>query len=89
MIRTNDYGYQLDTLEGKGVIVVAVEPLQLASGAYTIEAKLMMTSIDGVPLASKHSPWFEVEGLSLGYEEISGVYVPNVKWACLERNCQK
>jgi ABC-type glutathione transport system ATPase component len=88
MVRTNDYGYRFDNLQGKGVISVAVEPLQLASGAYTIEAKLMMTSIDGVPLASKHSRWFEVEGLSLGYEEISGVYVPHVKWARLEEDCQ-
>lgn len=84
MIRTNDYGHHLDSLEGSGVISVAVDPLQLASGAYTIEAKLMMTSIDGIPLALKNSPWFEVKGLSLGYEEISGVYVPSVKWARLE-----
>ncbi|MEW6085915.1 MAG: ABC transporter ATP-binding protein [Chloroflexota bacterium] len=84
MIRTNDYGKHLEDLSGNGVISVAVDPLQLASGAYAIEAKLMMSSIDGVPLALKHSPWFEVEGLSLGYEEASGVYVPNLKWARLE-----
>ncbi len=84
MIRTYDYGHHLDDLIGSGVISVAIDPLQLASGAYAIEAKLMMTSIDGVPLALRHSPWFEVEGLSLGYEEASGVYVPHVSWARLE-----
>jgi hypothetical protein len=84
MIRTSDYGHELDDLNGKGVISVAVDPLQLASGAYTVEAKLMMKSVDGVPLALKHSTWFEVDGVSLGYEEASGVFVPQVKWARLE-----
>lgn len=81
MIRTNDYGYFLDAMEGNGFISVAIDPIQLASGAYTIEARLLMRSLDGVPLATKHSSWFEVKGLSLGYKEASGVFVPRVKWA--------
>ena len=84
MIRTDDYGHYLEDLDGKGVISVMVDPIQLSSGAYTIEAKLLMRSLDGVPLASKHSSWFEVEGLSLGYEEASGVFIPNVKGARVE-----
>lgn len=84
MVRTLDYGYQIGNLEGKGVISIAIDPLQLSGGAYVIEAKLMMESIDGVPLAAKHSSWFEVEGLSLSHVEASGVFVPRVIWARLE-----
>jgi ABC-type polysaccharide/polyol phosphate transport system ATPase subunit len=84
MIRTLDYGYPIGVLDGKGVISIAVDPLQLSGGAYVIEAKLMMGSIDGVPLAAKHSSWFEVEGLSLSHVEASGVFVPHIVWARLE-----
>lgn len=84
MIRTDDYGHYLDDLDGNGVISVMVDPIQLSSGAYTIEAKLLMRSLDGIPLALKHSSWFEVEGLSLGHEEASGVFIPRVQWARVE-----
>lgn len=86
MIRTDDYGHRLDDLSGKGVISVVIDPLQLSSGAYSVEAKLLIRSIDGVPLAVKHSAWFEVRGRSLGFEEASGVFVPNVKWARTEKS---
>lgn len=84
MIRTNDYGYHLDEINGSGFISVAVDPIQLSSGAYVIEARLLMSSLDGMPLAWKHSSWFDVKGLSLGYRDSSGVFVPKVKWARVE-----
>jgi hypothetical protein len=84
MIRTIDYGYTLKDMEGDGIISVAIDPLQLAGGAYVIEAKLMTNVIDGIPLAKMHSSWFEVEGLSLGHVEASGVFVPQVIWARIE-----
>ncbi len=83
MIRTCDYGYSLDRLEGEGVVSVGVDPLQLSGGAYSIEAKLMTGAIDGMPLAKLNSSWFEVSGKSLSQEEASGVYVPQVSWVRL------
>lgn len=78
MIRTDDTNYSLNGIEGKGVISVVIDPLQLSGGAYSIEAKLMMGSIDGVPLATGHSSWFHVSGVSLGHVEASGVFVPRI-----------
>jgi ABC-type polysaccharide/polyol phosphate transport system ATPase subunit len=83
MIRTADYGLTLDDIEGEGVISLAIDPLQLASGAYTVEARLLGT-FDGIPLAQRHSPWFQVTGLSSGHGHWDGVYVPRVAWARVE-----
>ena len=77
MIRSQDYGYILDSVEGEGVIMIVINPLQLASGAYTIEARLL-GSRDGNPLAIGHSPWFQVAGLSAGHLRMGGVFVPHV-----------
>jgi lipopolysaccharide transport system ATP-binding protein len=78
MVRTDEHGYKLEELDGEGVISVVINPLQLAGGAYVVEAKLMMGAIDGEPLAAAHSSWFEVNGLSLSHVEASGVFVPSV-----------
>jgi ABC-type polysaccharide/polyol phosphate transport system ATPase subunit len=77
MIRSLDYGYVLDGIAGEGVIAVAIDPLQLASGAYTIEARLL-GALEGTPLAMGHSPWFQVAGLSIGNLRTGGVFVPHV-----------
>jgi ABC-type polysaccharide/polyol phosphate transport system ATPase subunit len=86
MIRTEDFGYDLGSLNGKGVISIGVDPIQLSGGAYVVDAKLMMGSIDGIPIALGHSSWFQVAGLSLGHVEASGVFVPKVAWARLEED---
>ncbi|RMH02231.1 MAG: ABC transporter ATP-binding protein [Chloroflexi bacterium] len=83
MIRTADYGIQLDDLEGEGDIAVLVDPLQLASGAFMVNASLF-GPIDGVPLAWADSRWFRVVGISPGHEELSGVFVPRVARAYVE-----
>lgn len=84
MIRTSDYGHKLAGLEGEGVISLAIDPLQLSGGAYVLEAKLTLGSMDGLPLAQSHSSWFEVAGLSISQAEASGVFVPHVIWARTE-----
>ncbi|MCA9916340.1 MAG: ABC transporter ATP-binding protein [Anaerolineales bacterium] len=80
MIRTADYRMKLDDLEGEGVIKLTMDQLQLASGAYTIEASLL-GEIDGVALAWGASSWMHVSGISLGHEESSGMFVPKVAGA--------
>lgn len=77
MIRSNDHGISMDELYGTGTISMTLDPIQLAGGAYTIQA-ILMGPIDGNPLALGHSGWFTVKGPSFGHEEASGVYVPHV-----------
>lgn len=88
MIRTADYGYSLNDLEGEGLISLAIDPLQLAGGAYVLDARLL-GELDGRPLAQRFSNWFEVTGLSLSHEEMSGVFVPRVAWARVEQTGQR
>jgi lipopolysaccharide transport system ATP-binding protein len=80
MVRTIDSGHALADLDGSGMISVAVDPIQLAGGAYAVEARLT-GPIDGIPLAQAHSGWIRVLGPSPSYQEQSGVYVPKVAWA--------
>lgn len=77
MIRTADYGLQLDDLEGAGIISLKMDRLQLATGGYVLNVSLL-GPIDGVALAWGNSRWMQVSGISLGHEESSGMFVPNI-----------
>lgn len=83
MVRTAELGYELGELRGRGNVSLRFDPLQLVSGAYSVEARII-GEIDGVPLSVGHSPWFTVSGETLGHEESSGVFVPQVVWAGVE-----
>ncbi|MCA9897837.1 MAG: ABC transporter ATP-binding protein [Ardenticatenaceae bacterium] len=83
MIRTADYGLKLDDLEGEGVISIKMDQLQLATGGYVLNVSLL-GPIDGVALAWGNSRWVQVSGISLGHEESSGVFVPNIAGAHVE-----
>lgn len=81
MIRSSDFGDSFDNVRGEGTLSIALDPLQLAPGAYVIDAELI--DIDGfVVLAQRHSNWFKVNGTTLGRE---GVYVPRVAWVMNKR----
>ena len=77
MIRTADYGLKLDELSGEGVISLKMDRLQLATGGYVLNVSLL-GPIDGVALAWGNSRWIQVSGISLGHEESSGMFVPNI-----------
>jgi ABC-type polysaccharide/polyol phosphate transport system ATPase subunit len=77
MIRTADYGLELDDLSGEGHISLKMDQLQLASGGYVLNVSLL-GPIDGVALAWGNSRWIQVSGISLGHEESSGMFVPNI-----------
>ena len=80
MIRTADYGLELDDLEGEGVISLKLDQLQLATGGYVLNVSLL-GPIDGVALAWGNSRWIQVSGISLGHEESSGMFVPRIAGA--------
>jgi homopolymeric O-antigen transport system ATP-binding protein len=77
MIRTADYGLELDDLTGEGVISLTMDQLQLATGGYVLNVSLL-GAIDGVALAWGNSRWIQVSGISLGHEESSGMFVPRI-----------
>ncbi|MFZ0544611.1 MAG: ABC transporter ATP-binding protein [Candidatus Promineifilaceae bacterium] len=86
MIRAADYGYELGTLEGQGVISVIVDPLQLTGGAYVIEVRIL-GNMD-VPLCRGHSLQFQATGLGLSSRKRGGVFVPNVDRITVEQAAQ-
>ena len=71
--------YELSLQEGEGKISVILDPLQLTSGTFNIEAKLLNANAS-IILAQKWSSWFYVSGTALSHEEIRGVFVPRSKW---------
>ena len=79
MIRTSDLGFELEDLEGSGSISLRIDPIQLAGGTYSIDARLT-GQFDGTELAQNHSRHFQVIGPSIGHREDFGVFLPNVKW---------
>lgn len=79
MMRTSLDDIRFSLEQGEGVISIALEPLQLISGAYFAEGHFLNAS-DTMGITSGRSDWFYVRGTGLSYEERSGVFTPNVKW---------
>jgi len=68
------------TLRGSGVVEAHFSPIQLVSGVYTAEVRII-DSADSAVLASGQSPWFGVEGGGELHQLNKGVFVPNVHWS--------
>ena len=82
--------YQADTewtLSGEGMISVYIQPIQLATGVYHVEARIIDTT-DTEVLASGHSSSFLVEGPSQAHESDRGLYVPNAHWEHISTGSQ-
>lgn len=84
-VRTRDHGHELRELNGDALIRVRLDPIQLAGGTYSVQARLF-GEFDGLALAEKHSPWFEVKGPSFAEadDDTTGVYVPKVVYVRME-----
>jgi ABC-type polysaccharide/polyol phosphate transport system ATPase subunit len=82
MLRTKLDGYALDVERGSGTVSVNLEPLQLITGTYFIEAWFLNEedSIGLTPMSGR-SDWFTVRGTARSYEESSGVYEPIGRWS--------
>ena len=81
MMRTKLDNFELVVEPGSGVITLQVDPLQIVSGTYFVEAYLLNES-DSMALNSKacRSDWFSVKGAALSYEESAGIFEPNTHW---------
>lgn len=82
MLRTKLDDYNLDVERGVGTVSVDLEPLQLITGTYFIEAWFLneADSIGLTPMGGR-SDWFTVKGFARSYEETSGVYEPIGRWS--------
>lgn len=81
MLRTKLDGFELQVQRGAGVVTVDLEPLQLISGNYFVEAWFLNDADSmGLTPRARRSDWFSVKGAARSYAETSGVYEPNVRW---------
>ncbi len=68
------------TMNGHGFLDLTVDPLQLATGDYTVEVEVL-DSGDTQVLGRGHSDWLHAIGPHLAHETDRGVYYPHVTWA--------
>jgi lipopolysaccharide transport system ATP-binding protein len=67
------------TLSGRGKITMQFDPVQLVSGRYLVEVRLLDT-MDSMLLVSSQSEWFDVDGPAFGHEMRRGFFVPRLRW---------
>jgi ABC-type polysaccharide/polyol phosphate transport system ATPase subunit len=81
MLRTKLDDFQLDIRRGRGIVTVTLQPLQLVSGTYFVEAWFLNESDSmGVTTKPGRSNWFSVKGAALSYNEKSGIFEPHTHW---------
>lgn len=68
------------TFSGPGTVHVEFEPVQLVSGKYAVEARIIDTT-DSMLLASGQSEWISVESPGFLHETDRGIFVPNQQWS--------
>ena len=81
MLRTKLDGSELNVKRGTGTVSVSLEPLQLITGTYFVEAWFLdEADLIGLTPSGGRSEWFSVKGLARSYEASSGVYEPIANW---------
>lgn len=82
MMRTKLDDFDLYVDRGQGVISLYVDPLQLITGNYFVEAWFLNES-DSMGIVSRagRSNWFSVKGKALSYADDSGIFEPNTRWS--------
>jgi lipopolysaccharide transport system ATP-binding protein len=82
MMRTRLDDFNLQIEQGQGIVSLSVDPLQLVSGTYYVEAWILNAS-DSMTIIPNpgRSAWFSVKGTALSYEESSGIFEPNSNWS--------
>ena len=87
MLRTKLDNFDLEIERGQGMVNITLEPLQLVSGTYFVEA-WFLNETDSIGITTKpgRSEWFSVKGAALSYEETSGIFEPRTRWEHLPGN---
>jgi hypothetical protein len=82
MMRTKLDNFVLNVERGVGAVSVELEPLQLITGTYFVEAWFLNDAdLIGLTPMGGRSDWFSVKGIARSYEESSGVYEPLGRWS--------
>lgn len=82
MLRTKLDDFELDVRRGQGVVTATLQPLQLVSGTYFVEAWFLNESDSmGITTRPGRSDWFSVKGSALSYTDTGGVFEPRTSWA--------
>ena len=79
MMRTRQDEFPISIKRGKGTLAVTLDPLQLYGGSYYIQG-IFRDKTDSLPLTSKSSDWFYVNGAVLSHQEMNGVFEPRRAW---------
>lgn len=82
MMRTKLNDFTVSVEQGQGIVAVTLEPLQLVSGTYFVEA-WFLNATDSIAITNKpgRSDWFTVRGAALSYDETAGIFEPRTHWA--------
>ncbi len=82
MLRSRHADCRLELRKGSGRVTVRLEPLQLITGTYFVEA-YFLNHEDALSLTPgpARSEWFHVKGSAWNYEDESGVYEPKAIWS--------
>ncbi len=81
MMRTKLDNFELIIERGQGVVTLYIEPLQLITGTYFVEAWFLNdTDSMGITTHAGRSDWFTVKGTAMSYADDSGVFEPNTHW---------
>lgn len=88
MMRTKLDKFDLSLNRGQGVISLCLEPLQLITGSYFVEAWFLneSDSMAIIPRAGR-SDWFSAKGSGLSYTDDSGVFEPKARWSQQPDKC--
>jgi lipopolysaccharide transport system ATP-binding protein len=80
-LRTKLAGFELSLERGEGVVSLWIDPLQLTTGAYFVEAWFLNAS-DSMSIVDQpqRSGWFYVHGSGLTYDNNGGVFEPHARW---------
>ena len=87
MMRTKLDDFNLVVGRGHGVVSVTLDPLQLVTGAYFVEAWFLNNS-DSMVVTPKpgRSDWFNVRGRGISDLDTGGIFEPHTQWAFMEDN---
>jgi len=67
------------TLQGEGEIAIVIPSLEVVTGSYSVEVRVLDTT-DSEVLASMQSDQFFVQAPGLAHEVDRGIYMPDVTW---------
>jgi lipopolysaccharide transport system ATP-binding protein len=81
MLRSKLDDFQITLAQGAGVVSLTIDPVQLITGTYYVEAWFLNeTDSMGIVQRAGRSDWFAVKGTAISFTDDSGVFEPATRW---------